>query len=143
VLEQPVAGAAVFQAEASGATTLTAAAPVATQDLAFASAGTSFGGLDGTILPPLGADEADVVSALQELPAGPGGALQQFVVRVAAASYAAGVETYRFGFLPFGEYDLVVTRQGEDALGNATFASGPAFAVGFHASPMTVDLPAP
>jgi hypothetical protein len=143
VLEQAVAGAVVFHAQASGATTITAAAAVATQDFAFAPAGTSFGSLGGTIQPPLDADEADVVSALQVLPAGEGGTSQQFIVRLAAGSYAAGVETYAFDGLPFGDYSLVVTRQGEDALGNATFTSGEAVPVAFDASPMTRDLPAP
>jgi hypothetical protein len=143
VLSQPVAGAVVFHAEASGTTTITAAAPVATQNLAFASAGTSFGSLGGTVQPPLGANEADVVSVLQVLPAGQGGALQPFIVRLAAGSYVAGVETFALDDLPFGDYSLVVTRQGEDTSGNATFTSASAVAVIFNASTTTLVLAAP
>ncbi len=143
VLAQPVAGAVVFQAEASAATTITAAAPVATQNLAFASAGTSFGSLGGTIKPPLGASEADVVSVLQSLPAGQGVALQPFIVRLAAGSLVAGVESYAVDGLPFGDYSLVVTRQGEDASGNTTFMSASAVAAHFTPTLTTFDLAAP
>lgn len=141
VVAQPVVGSAVYLAEASGATTLTAASPTATQDLAFAQTA-SFGTLSGTIVPPLGADEADIVSLLQDLPAG-SGPLQSFIVDVAPGSFDGTVESYAFADLPFVSYDVVVTRQGEDAAGNATFQSAGAVPVILSSSPMTLNLTAP
>jgi hypothetical protein len=141
VVAQPVVGSAVYLAGASGATTLTAASPTATQDLSFAQTA-SFGTLSGTIVPPLGAEEADVVSLLQDLPAG-GGPLQSFVVGVAAGSFDGTNESYAFADLPFGSYDAVVTRQGEDAAGVATFQSAAAVPVTLSSSPTSLDLTAP
>ncbi len=141
VVAQPVVGSAVYLAKASGATTLTAASPTATQDLAFAQTA-SFGTLSGTIAPPLAADEADVVSLLQDLPAGTG-PLQSFIVDVAPGSFDGTVESYAFADLPFASYEVVVTRQGEDAAGNATFQSAAAVPVTLSSSPTTLNLTAP
>lgn len=135
VASQPVVGATAYEAAASHAITLTAANPTPTEDLSFDLA-TQVGSLGGSITPLPGATESDVVSLRQALDVGtltP----QSLIVRVAAASFAAGVETYAFESLPYATYGAVVTRQGEDASGNPVSASGAPVSV-IVASPSTV-----
>jgi Domain of unknown function (DUF4382)/Carboxypeptidase regulatory-like domain len=141
VVSQPVVNSASYVAKASGAITLTATDPTPTQDLAFSSAA-SVGSLSGTITPPLGADESDVVSLLQSFDMG-AGSLQPLIVDVAAGSYDGSLETYAFSQLPAGDYQAVVTRQSEDATGTPTFQSGLPVPVTVPGAAATLNLSAP
>ena len=68
------------------------------------------------------------------------GVSQPFVVGEAPGAVAVdGTESYGVASLPFGPYDLVLTRQAADG----TFASAPAVAVDFSADPTTLPLAAP
>lgn len=144
VVAQPVVSAVetlvVFDARASAGIALTTAAPTATQDLAFLAT-VDVGTLSGGIAPPLGANEADVVSLRRQLDAG--GTPGTFIVRVGPGALSGTTETYYLDHLPVADYQAVVTRQGEDAAGLPTFTSSAPVALSLQVGPNTLDLVAP
>jgi len=107
VVTQPVTGAGVYAARASGPLALTAAAPAATYGVDWPALVGS-GSVMGTITPTAGAADADEVLAVQPLDAG--GTTRRFVVRSALGSVVGSVESYAMANLPVGTYALRAVR---------------------------------
>lgn len=138
VVTQPVVGGTVYAATASAAIPLTAAAPLATQDLHVSAAAQS-AAVSGKVTPtPADTSTTDVVVALQAF--GP----VNLVVREDNGAVSAGVETYALPNLPAGTYGLFVTRTVHDAVTDTDLSkSGAPVSVTVAASPVTQDLIAP
>ncbi len=142
IVAQPVVGPTSYSARASGGITLTASVPTATQDLAFTAAAAS-GTLGGTIAPPVGAEETDLVSLVQSLVVAVG-VTQPLVVRVEPGSFDGVSESYSFGGLPTAAtYSAVVSRLGDDGAGNPVSSTGAPVTVTVSSSATTLDLTAP
>jgi hypothetical protein len=105
----------VYAARASAPITLTAAAPTAVHDAAFAPAFAS-GAIGGTITRAAVLPEVDTVEAWLDLDAG--GATLPFVVRSTAAVVDAGLETYAMPDLPVADpastFTVLARRRGLD-----------------------------
>jgi len=115
VVSQPVVGSTSYSAQASGPIVLDADRLLGSWSATFAPAG-QVGGIGGKITPKATDLQADAVAIRQLL--GPTASARPFVVRRSAVDVpAAGDETYSFGLLPTGAYDVVATRRTFDATG--------------------------
>lgn len=131
VVSQPVlydaggAPTASYAPKASGPFAISAAAPTARYDAAFALA-TATGGVTGTITPAAVLPQVDMVQARLPLPAG--SSTQTLIVRTTPAAVTASGESYALPVLPVTlpdtTYHLVVERQGLDADGNEVVRLG-------------------
>jgi hypothetical protein len=130
VVSQPVIGTAVYSAQASDATTLTTASPLATANLAFTLAlGT--GSVGGTLLPTATASQSDTLYLLQSVSTGPSASA---VLMVASTNAVMGAtsETYTLLLVPVGSYEVQGIRSNLNADGTTTITrsiASPSFAV--------------
>ncbi|MGC4000806.1 MAG: DUF4382 domain-containing protein [Anaeromyxobacter sp.] len=141
VVAQPVVGEVSYLAAASGAITLTEAAPVVTRDAAFTAA-PAVGGIAGTVAPAAGEADADTVVLWQVLDAG--GTPAAFVIRTTPGLVAAGAETFGFASLPAGAYSVGAQRRtladdGSESV--VTGATQPATVVGGADTPVALTVP--
>ena len=127
VVGQPVVGGTAYAAKSSGPIAIDAATPTGAYDALFTVVA-STGGVGGTITPPAGADDADLVDARQALDTG-GGTTQSLIVRTTAGVVSGGAESYLIDHLPPGVYSLSDTRRTLDAAtGTETVKTSPAVA---------------
>lgn len=121
LVAQPEIGTMVYQAQASGAMTLSAGQPTAvwngTGDFV---AATAVGGATGTLLPTAAANQGDVVHLLASLPTGLSGTLTLAIAT--ANGVVAGGETYAFARVPAGSYRVQGLRTTLNADGSTTLA---------------------
>jgi len=125
VVSQPViydlAGTptASYAPKASGPLMISAAAPTATHDAAFALAAAT-GAITGAITPTAVLPQVDMVQS--RLPLAAGGSTQTLIVRTAPATVTAAGESYSLPALPITPpattYSLVIERRSFDASGN-------------------------
>lgn len=141
VVSQPVIGATVYAARASGAIAIAEATPVAAWDAAF-DVTTQVGTLSGGISPAADESQADEVQVRQSLDAG--GSPRTLIVRTAPGAVASGTESYSVPSLPAGAYTVLVARRTVDVNGNETATvSAPVNASVPAAGTASVDLTLP
>ncbi|HSD20493.1 MAG TPA: DUF4382 domain-containing protein [Anaeromyxobacter sp.] len=141
VVSQPVIGAKVYVARASGAIAIAEATPVAGWNAAF-EVTSQVGALSGEISPAANESQADEAQVRQSLDAG--GTPRTLVVRTAPGTVASGSETYSAPSLPAGAYTVLATRRTVDGEGNETVTvSGPVNASVPAAGTETADLAFP
>lgn len=112
---------ASYDAKASDAITLSAAAPVSTYNGAF-TAETSLGGVSGGITPVATSSQSDAVNLLQSLTTPTSGAFT-FIVDTTMATVGTSSETYGFTNLPAGTYSVQGVRTTENSDGSTSQAS--------------------
>jgi hypothetical protein len=141
VVTQPVVGATAYGAAASGPIALTVAAPTSSFTTEVAAA-LQTGAVSGTITPPAGESDGDLVAVRQMLPAG--AVPRLLVVREEPATVAGATETYAIGGLPAAESSVVVTRRTVDDAGDETVrASLPVSVLVAPAATAIADLQVP
>ena len=116
VVSQPIVGANVYAANASGAITISAGAPTATYDGSFGAV-TAVGGISGGITPPVTDSQGDEVAVEGAVGS------HTFIIQTVNASLTALGESYAVSDLPAGVYSLVVTRGTIDDSGALTLTS--------------------
>jgi hypothetical protein len=141
VVTQPVVAAGAYTAAASGAITLTEAAPVG-QFSPQVALTAQVGDVAGAITPPAGEADGDLVSVRQTLDAG--GTPRLLVVREAPATVTTTGESYAVAGVPAAETSVLVTRRTIGADGEETVrVSLPASVLVPPAGAATADLALP
>ena len=118
VVSQPVVGSAVYNAQASGAITLTTSAATATANLTFTLA-LGIGSVGGTLLPTATAAQSDSVYLMQSVPTGASGTAM-LVVSSVNAVVGATSETYSLLLVPTGSYEAQGVRSTLNTDGTTT-----------------------
>jgi len=117
IVSQPVIGTAAYDAQASGAITLTTGSALATANLSFALAlGT--GSVGGTLMPTATASQSDTVYLMQSLSTGLSGTAMLVVDSV--NSVVGTSETYSLLLIPVGSYKVQGLRSTLNADGTTT-----------------------
>jgi len=118
IVSQPASGTAVYNAQASGATILTASSPVVTANLSFALALGS-GSVSGTVTPTAMATQSDTVYLLQSVPTGLSGTAM-LMVGSSNAVVGSTTETFSMLLVPVGSYAVQGLRSTLNADGTTT-----------------------
>ena len=118
VVSQPVIGSAVYNAQASGAITLTTSSATATANLTFTLA-LGVGSVGGTLLPIATAAQSDIVYLLQSVSTGASGTAMLLVGSVNAVVGATS-ETYSLLLVPTGSYEAQGVRSTLNTDGTTT-----------------------
>lgn len=106
VVSQPVVGGSVYNAQASGAITLTTSSAIATANLTFTPA-TGAGAVSGALTPTATAAQSDTVYLIQSLSTGSSGTAMLVVGSVnAVVGAGASSETYLLPLVPAGSYKV-------------------------------------
>ncbi len=128
-----------YDAKASDAITITAAAPLGSFSASFTS-NASVGGVSGSVTPVATADQHDTVHLRQSL-AVPAGPSYTFIVDTTLAIVGVGTETYAFGNLPIGSYSVQAFRTTLNADGSmTTTSSSPSPATVTAGATLTVNI---